>query len=113
MSLLEKIIEDNAKWEGEYEQEIFWEYGNGYKTIESKMYDQRRWVTVFRDVVTHADYPGEYVAVTYEKGSTEMQEAEAENTVFKAVVPKQVTTTIYVTKEQSESERQDLVADRN
>lgn len=101
MSLLDKMLEDqeNAHDEDTYgDQDEFWNCGEDkkYKIIESEMYDQRRWVTVYRDIVTHEDFPDEYVAVMYEHGSTEVQEGDRDNTVFERVVPKEVTVIQYV-----------------
>ena len=101
MPLLDKMLEDqkNAHDEGSYgDQNEFWNCGEGekYKVVESEMYDQRRWVTVHRDVVTHEDFPDEYVAVQYERGSTEMQEGDRDNTTFTKVIPVEVTTIKYV-----------------
>lgn len=92
MTLLEKIQEDFEEEEGQ----PFWAWGSKYNVIESEMVDQRRWVTMFRDVISHPDFPGEYVAVCYDQGSTEMQFDEDINAEFSSVVPKEVVTTIYV-----------------
>lgn len=91
MSLLDKMLEENA----EDDQEQFWSWSKDYEVVQSKMIDQRRWVTVFSDVVKHKDFPNEYVRVNYEQGSTEYQEAEL-NADFKQVVPKEVTVVKYV-----------------
>ena len=101
MSLLDKMLEDqkNAHDEDSYgDQDEFWNCGAGkkYKIVESEMYDQRRWVIVYRDIVAHEDFPNEYVAVRYERGATEYQEGEFNNTVFEKVVPEEVTVTKYV-----------------
>lgn len=102
MSLLDKMKREQEELYCEInygDQDEFWNYGldRGYKVVESEIYDQRRWVTVYRDVVTHTDYPGEYVAVNYERGSTEMQEGDYSNTVLEKVVPEEVTIVKYVT----------------
>ena len=101
MPLLDKMLEDqkDAHDDSGYgDQDEFWNYGEDkkYKIVESEMYDQRRWVTVHRDVVTHEDFPDEYVAVQYERGSTEMQEGDRDNTTFTKVIPVEVTTIKYV-----------------
>lgn len=102
MSLLEKIKEDNANAHGDSsygDQNVFWnKYGefDGYNIVESEILDQRRWVTVMRDIVTHEGFPDEYASVTYEEGSTEMQEGDRDNTLFQKVVPKEVTVVKYV-----------------
>lgn len=100
MSLLDQIKKDNEDHSNEStwseEQEIFWDYHPKYEIVESEIWDQRRWVTVHRDIVKHADYPGEFVEILYEQGSTEMQEADADSTTFNKVVPKEVTVTKYV-----------------
>lgn len=108
MSLLDKMLEDqeNAHEDSYGDQDEFWNYGEDkkYKIVESEMYDQRRWVTVYRDVVTHEDFPDEYVAVRYERGSTEMQEADHDNTFFERVFPKEVTVIQYIApKEKGET----------
>lgn len=101
MSLLDKMLEDqkDAHDDSGYgDQDKFWNYGGDkkYSVVESEMFDERRWVIVYRDVVTHEDFPGEYVAVRYERGATEYQEGEFDNTVFEKVVPKEVTVVKYV-----------------
>lgn len=101
MSLLDKMLEDqkDAHDDSGYgDQDEFWNYGadKKYKIVESEMYDERRWVIVYRDIVAHEYFPNEYVAVRYERGATEMQEGEFNNTVFERVVPKEVTVIQYV-----------------
>lgn len=105
MSLLDKMLEDqeNAHDDSIYgDQEEFWNYGEDkkYKIVESEMCDQRRWVTVYRDIVTHEDFPDEYVEVMYERGSTEMQEGDRDSTTFTKVVPNQVVVTKYFAPEE-------------
>ena len=46
-------------------------------------------------VVTSGPAPMEYVGVTYAEGATEMQDADEEEPDVYAVVPKQVTQTVY------------------
>ena len=101
MSLFEKMLEDqkDAHDEDTYGDEgERWNYGEDKKNkvVGPEMDDQRRWVTLYLDIVTHEDFPDEYVAVLYERGSTEMQEGERSNTNFYKVVPKEVTVVKYV-----------------
>lgn len=101
MSLLDKMLEDqeDAHKEISYgDQDEFWDHGldRKYKIVDSEMYDERRWVIVYRDIVAHEDFPNEYVAVRYERGATEYQEGEFNNTVFEKVVPEEVTVVKYV-----------------
>lgn len=100
MSLLDKMLEDqkNAHDDSIYgDQDEFWNYGEDekYKVVESEMCDQRRWATVYRDIVTHEDFPDEYVEVMYERGSTEMQYGDRDSTTFTRVIPHQVVVTKY------------------
>lgn len=94
MSLLEKMLEENA----ENEYEAFWSWSKDYEVVQSEIIDQRRWVTVWEDVVTHKDFPEEFVRVNYELGSTEYQEAEL-NAEFVQVHPQEVTVTQYLARD--------------
>ena len=94
MSLLDKMLEENA----EYEYETFWSWSKDYEVVKSEIIDQRRWVTVWENVVTHKDFPEEFVRVRYELGSTEYQEAEL-NAEFVQVYPQEVTVVQYVARD--------------
>lgn len=94
MSLLDKMLEENA----ENEYEAFWSWSKDYEVVQSEIIDQRRWVTVWEDVVTHEDFPDEFVRVNYELGSTEMQEAEL-NADFVQVYPQEVTVVQYIARD--------------
>lgn len=91
MSLLEHMEREYSE-----EEDTFWSWNSEYEVIESEMIDQRRWVTVFSDVIAHKDYPGEYVRATYEQGSTEYQDSTEPDAYFQKVVPKEVTVIQYV-----------------
>lgn len=94
MSLLDKMLEESA--EDEYEG--FWSWSKDYEVVQSEIIDQRRWVTVWEDVVTHKDFPEEFVRVNYELGSTEYQEAEL-NAEFVQVYPQEVTVIQYLARD--------------
>ena len=94
MSLLDKMLEESA----EDEYETFWSWSKDYEVVQSEIIDQRRWVTVWEDVVTHEDFPEEFVRVNYELGSTEYQEGEL-NAEFVQVYPQEVTVVQYLTRD--------------
>lgn len=94
MSLLDKMLKENA----EDEYETFWSWSKEYEVVQSEIIDQRRWVTVWEDIVTHEDFPEEFVRVNYELGSTEYQVAEL-NAEFVQVYPQEVTVIQYVARD--------------
>lgn len=93
MSLLEHMEKEYSE-----EEDTFWSWNSEYEVIKSEMIDQRRWVTVFSDVIAHKDYPDEYVRATYVRGSTEYQEPTDPYAHFEKVIPKEVTVVQYVTE---------------
>ena len=94
MSLLDKMLEEYE----EDEYETFWSWSKDYKVVQSEIIDQRRWVTVWENVVTHEDFLEEFVRVRYELGSTEYQETEL-NAEFVQVYPQEVTVIQYLTRD--------------
>lgn len=68
-----------------------------YKCISNEMVDQSRWHTVFANVYTNEEKTVYYEA-TFRRGSTENNDEGPEDIEVIEVVPKEVTTTIYVKK---------------
>lgn len=64
--------------------------------VEEHPTGQSRWSTFYEKVVKDKD--GNYWELSWESGSTEQQEIDFELSVTQ-VYPKEVTTTIYVTKD--------------
>lgn len=76
------------------------DYIYGMETVVPEtITDQSRWSTFFEQVVKDGD--GNYWRLNWESGSTEYQEVDFEMQVTQ-VYPKEVTTTIYVTKDKGE-----------
>lgn len=91
MSLL-----DYMKSEYDECEDKFWAWTKTFDVIESEIMDQGRWDLQIRDIVTHEDYPNEYVEVIYSEGATEYQDDTDLCPNFRRVFPKMVSVTKYV-----------------
>ena len=94
MSLIEQMQKEYAE-----DEDQFWHWTPDYNIIESEIIDQGRWETLWQDIVSHKDFPNEYVRVVYSRGSTEMQDDTEINAEFAKVFPKSVTVTQFMVVE--------------
>lgn len=97
MSIKDKILNGEMLTDEEI-FDVIYDCEEGIYVEEEIINDLGRW-EIYMTTVISIPETGRYFEISWGKGATEMQEDNLHESTFTEVVPKEVTTTIYVEKQ--------------